>query len=198
MTLASLDPRNWRQRDIAIGIIVLSVLLGVLWYFYMYRPAQEEIAQLEVTIEGLNADIRRGEIARDSIEALEADIARLKVERDEFLAELPRESEVSGLIDQLRLGATAAGVEFNSVSQGGGANEGVQDVRPIGFSVATQGNYGQTMGFLDILESLRRFTKIQQVGLSVNEDNQDDPPLSANYNFTVYVYTGSDAGDIEQ
>ena len=198
MSLSNFNLRKLRQRDLALLIIVLTVLLSLLWFFYLYRPAQTRITDLDGTIEILNADIRTGEIARDSIDALEADIAALQEQRRAFLAELPLASEVSNLLDQLRLGAQAAGVRFNSVSQGGGADEEIASVRALGFSVATEGSYAQTMSFLDLLESLRRFTKIRQVSLSVSDNGLDDPGLNANYDFAVYVYTGTDPGDLAQ
>ncbi len=183
--------RALRQRDIALIIMVATLLLGVLWYFYLFRPASERITELESQITQLNADIRTGEIARDNIEQLETELARLELEKAAFLAELPLESEIASLIDELRLGATGAGVGFTSVSKGGGSDEQLQGVRPIGFTVATEGNYPDTMTFLNILESLQRFTKIRQVGLSVEEEGIDNPELSATYDFTVYVYTGA-------
>lgn len=185
--------RTLRQRDVALIIIVLTVLLGLLWYFYMFRPAEERIVDLEAQIEQLNADIRVGEIARANIAQLEQELERLELEREAFLAELPLESEVASLIDQLRFGAEDADVTFSSVSKSGSNNEQIQGVRPIGFSVATRGAYPNTMSFLNILESLQRFTKIRQVGLSVEEQGIDDPALNASYDFTIYVYTGDDA-----
>ncbi len=191
----SFNLRKLRQRDVALLIIVLTVLSSLLWYFYLYRPAQARIADLDLQIETLNADIRTGEIARDSIEALEADISALQVQRCAFLTELPLASEVSGLLDQLRLGANAAGVDFSSVTQGGPSSEEIESVRSLGFSVATAGSYGQTMSFLNLLESLQRFTKIRQVSLAVSDDGVDNPALNASYDFTVYVYTGTNSGE---
>src|SRR5690606_28952171 len=102
----------------------------------------------------------------------------------------------AGLIDQLRLSAARADVVVQSLSQGT-ASEQVQDVRPIGFSVQTQGTYGQTMEFLASLESLQRFTKIGRVSLAVDNNESADPLLNAAYDFTVYVYTGNDPGELE-
>ena len=193
--MRSFNLRNLRQRDVALILVVATLLAAALWYFYMFRPSSARITELETQIDQLNADIRTGEVARANIAQLEEQIARLELEKEAFLAELPLESEVSSLIDQLRLGATGAGVVFNSVSKSGGGNEQIQGVRPIGFTVATEGNYPATMTFLNILESLQRFTKIRQVGLSVGEQGVNDPPLNATYDFTVYVYTGTDPGE---
>ena len=63
MRLGSFNLRKIKQRDLAIIAIVLSIVGGLLWYFYMYRPTQDRIAQLESDISLLDIEIRRGEDA---------------------------------------------------------------------------------------------------------------------------------------
>lgn len=184
-----------RQRDWAIIFIVLSVIGAGLWYWFMYRPTQETITALEDEIARLDTQIERGEAARRNLPALRLAVAELEQDRREFLAELPKESDVADLIDSLRISASEADVIVNSLGQGS-AGEDIQDVRPIGFSLATTGTFAETMEFLGTLETLQRFTKINQVSLSVSEQ-VDDPPLNANFGFTVYVFTGEDPGDPE-
>jgi hypothetical protein len=75
-----------------------------------------------------------------------------------FLSQLPTESEVAALIDSLRLTSEAAGVTINSFSQGT-AQSAVQNVRAIGFTVAADGTFVESMGFIDELENLQRFTR---------------------------------------
>ncbi len=186
--------RNLRQRDIALILIVLTVIAGVLWYYYLYQPAQDRIATLEADIQRLDVDIRRGEDARRNLPELRLAVALLEEERRVFLSQLPTESQVSNVIDDLRLSADAAGVEIQSFSQGS-ASADVQDVRPLGFTVASTGTFGETMGFLGVLEGLQRYTKLNQVGLSVAADDSEDPDLSTNIGFTVYVFTGEDPGE---
>ncbi len=184
-----------RQRDWAIIFIVLSVVAAGLWYWFMYRPTQETITQLEDEIARLDTQIERGEAARRNLPALRLAVAELEQDRREFLAELPTESDVADLLDALRVSASDADVIVNSLGQGGGG-ENIQDVRPIGFSMATSGTFVETMEFLSTLETLQRFTKINQVQLSVSEQ-VDDPALNANFGFTVYVFTGDDPGESE-
>lgn len=194
MRLGNFSFRNLRQRDWAIVFIVLSLLVGVLWYFYMYKPTQEQIATLEDDIARLDIEIRRGEDARRNLPDLRLAVAQLEEDRRVFLSELPRESDIAGLIDQVRVSASESDVLVNSFSQGN-AQESIQDVRPIGFTVATQGTFGETMTFLTRLEELQRFTKIQQVGLNLEDNTSRDPLINATYAFTVYVYTGADPGE---
>ena len=185
--------RNLRQRDIAIILVVLTVLGGVLWYFYMYQPSQDRIAELEAEITRLETEIRRGEDARRNLPDLRLAVALLEEERRVFLSQLPTESEVAALIDSLRLTSEAAGVTIRSFSQGGGQSN-VQNVRALGFNVSADGTFVESMGFLDELENLQRFTRLNTVGLSVAEE-EVDPRLNTSVAFTVYVFTGDDPGE---
>ena len=184
--------RNLRQRDIALAVVVLTALVGVLWYVYPYSSAQERIAELEGDISRLEVQIQRGEAARRNLPQLREAVAQLEADRRAFLAQLPRENEVAQLLDQLREAAGDAGVTFDTLQSTGARGEDVQGVRPLGFSMGTEGTYVETIDFLQTLEDLERFTKIQQVGLSVSDQDSQNPPLSASYDFTVYVFTGDD------
>jgi Tfp pilus assembly protein PilO len=189
-----LNLRNLRQRDIALILVFLTVLGGVLWYFYMYSPSQERIAELESTITQLDLDIRRGEDARRNLPDLRLAVALLEEERRVFLSQLPVESEVAALIDSLRDSATSSGLILASLGQSG-AQSTVQDVRAIGFNVTGRGGFGDTMGFVDALSSLQRFTTIGTISLSTSEDDTDDPDLGLSLGFTVFVFTGNDPGE---
>ena len=190
----SFNLRNLRQRDIAIILLVLSVLAGVLWYFYMYQPSQERIADLEAEIQRLDVEIRRGEDARRNLPDLRLAVALLEEERRVFLSQLPTESQVAALIDSLRTSAEGAGITVQSFSQGT-AQSGVDDVRAIGFNVSAGGTFVESMGFVDLLQNLQRFTKLNTVGLSVAADDTEDPDLNTSVGFTIYVFTGTDPGE---
>ena len=190
----SFNLRNLRQRDIAIILLVLSVIAGVLWYFYMYQPSQERIADLEAEIQRLDVEISRGEDARRNLPDLRLAVALLEEERRVFLSQLPTESQVAALIDSLRTSAEGAGITVQSFSQGT-AQSGVDDVRAIGFNVSGGGTFVESMGFVDLLQNLQRFTKLNNVGLSVATDDTEDPDLNTSVGFTIYVFTGADPGE---
>jgi Tfp pilus assembly protein PilO len=160
----------------------------------MYRPTQQRARDLESEITTLTVQVSRGEAAQRNLPTLRNEVAALEREREIFLSQLPRESEVADLIDELRLSAVAANVTVRGIGQGT-ANEAIQDVRPLGFTLSTEGTYSETMKFLESLEALQRFTKIRQVGFSVPGDaGGADPQLDSNFAFTVYVFTGNDPG----
>jgi type IV pilus assembly protein PilO len=195
LSLSKLDLRKLKQRDITIIVLVVTLLLGVLWYFYMFRPTQDRIATLGTENADLQAKIDVGEAAKANLPLLEAQLLQAQADKADFLATLPKESEVADLIQTLRESANTNQVELTSIAQGGAGSEAIQDVRSVSFNLATSGNFGQTMAFLDTLENLKRFTKVNQVGFALDGEGVNDPNLNTTYDFNVYVYTGSETAD---
>lgn len=194
MKVSSFNLSNLRQRDIALLVVIVTVVAAGLWGFYVYKPALERIEILEQEIVNLDMQIAEGEAARNNLPELRKAVAEAEQDRLAFLEQLPREREVAALIDSLRTSAETADVTFQSISESGSQGEDIQGVRPLGFSLSTTGTYSETVGFLSSLETMQRFTKIGQVSLSVQDDESTNPDLSANYAFTVYVFMGEDPG----
>ena len=177
-------------RELALLSLCAAVLLALLWYFYLYAPTRAHSAQLLGENMGLETQIATGRAARASLPELRAEVARLKRNRDVFLAQLPEANEVAEMLDQLRDAARDANVSFTGLQNSGPGSEIISGVRLLNFTLATEGNYARTIGFLRLLEALPRFTRVQRVALTAGTEAQADPTLVAAYDFTVYVYTG--------
>ncbi len=195
LSLSNLDFRKLKQRDITIIVLVATLLLGLLWYFYMFRPTQDRIATIEAENIALDDKILTGETAKENLPQLEAQLLQAQADKADFLATLPKESEVADLIATLRTSVNDSGVQLMSISQGGAGSEAIQDVRSVSFNLSTKGQFVPTMTFLDTLENLKRFTKVNQVGFALEGDGIDNPDLNTTYDFNVYVYTGSETAD---
>ncbi|MDZ7705013.1 MAG: type 4a pilus biogenesis protein PilO [Trueperaceae bacterium] len=182
---------NLRQRDWAFISIGITILIGVGWYFLLFQPTEERIVELRDEISRLELEIQRGEAARRNLPELRLAVAQLEEDRLDFLSQLPRESEVAQLLIQIRQIATDSGITLNSINRGSQSNN-IQGARSIGFNISTSGTYPETLAFLQSLESLQRFTKIEQVSFSGGGADSDDPEISSNYTFSVFVFTGED------
>ncbi len=194
MNLSSLKLRmpRLKQRDLTFIILGISILLGVAWYFYMFNPTRDRITELDTQISNLEAEVSQGEIAQANLPELEASLARAKQARDDFLAELPQESEVANLLESFRQEAEANNVVLASINRSSSRTDSIENVRALGFSLSTTGDYASTMGFLASLETLKRFTKLSSVSFAVQSDGStDNPDLNTSYDLDVFVYTGS-------
>ncbi len=190
MNLKNFNIRNLKQRDISIVIMVLTIALAALWYMYMFRPTQTRISELQVHKVDLESQIKKGEQAKANLPQIREELLRLDSEFRAFLSELPDKDDVAELIKTLRREANSNGITLESLSQSKSNITDIEGIRPMNFSLSTNGKYSTTMSFLNNLENLERYTKVKQVGLSVDRKNSDDPQITASYEFIVYVYTG--------
>lgn len=197
MNLKNFDIKSLKQRDISIIIIVLTIVLAGLWYLYMFKPIQARISDLKVRKIDLEAQIKAGERAKADLPHIKEDLVRLDAEFRAFLSELPNKDDIASLIKTLRQEANGTDITLESLSQSRANLSEIEGVRPIDFSLSTKGKYGSTMAFLRNLENLKRFTKVKQVGLSVDSKDSDNPDITANYEFVVFVYTGESPEEIQ-
>ena len=183
-----------KQRDLALIVLILCVAAGFGWWKFMRQPSMERIATLKTEISKVEKDIEVANRAKRELPGLRTEIEGLEQERIAFLRELPTENEVAQLVGRLRVAAVNSEVLLTQVGTGAGLNESVQGVRPLGFNVSTLGKYPNTLSFLRQLESFQRFTKITEVGFSVDSQGAANPELSTSYDFVVYAFTGADPG----
>lgn len=183
-----------KQRDLAIIIALLCIAAIAGWWQFMRQPSMERISTLKTEIVKVEQDIDVANRAKRELPSLRTEIEELELERIAFLRELPTENEVAQLVGRLRNAATSSDVLLTQVGTGAGINESIQGVRPLGFNVSTLGKYPNTLSFLRQLESFQRFTKITQVGFSVDEKGIANPGLSTTYDFVVYAFVGNDPG----
>lgn len=183
-----------KQRDLAIIIALLCIAAVAGWWQFMRQPSMERISTLKTEITKVEKDIDIANRAKRELPSLRTEIEGLEEERIAFLRELPTENEVAQLVGRLRDAAVNSDVLLTQVGTGGNINDSVQGVRPLGFNVSTLGKYPNTLSFLRQLESFQRFTKITQVGFSVDEQGTANPGLNTSYDFTVYAFVGNDPG----
>lgn len=183
-----------KQRDLAIIIALLCIAAVGAWWQFMRQPSMDRITNLKTEITKVENDIEVANRAKRELPALREEISGLELERIAFLRELPTENEVAQLVGRLRMAAATSDVLLTQVGSGTGIRESVQGVRPLAFNVATLGKYPNTLSFLRQLESFQRFTKIVQVGFSVDEQGVGNPNLGTNYDFVVYTFVGDDPG----
>lgn len=177
------------QREIAILVIVLSLLGAGLWYTGWYRNAQTRIQQLNDEISQLETQKQLGLAARRAQPQLEATIRQYETQIAEFLRALPPREEFASVLNALSDRAKATGVTIRSIARSP-AGSPVEDVRAINVTLSLESPFPELYVFLGKLESLRRFSTIDGLAMSLGETESINPELSANLTMTIYVYEG--------
>ena len=177
------------QREIAIIVIILTLIAGATWYFTWYSNAQHKIEQLQSDIDRLEIERDRGLAAKRALPQLEATIADYEAQIAEFLKELPPREKFASVLQSLADRASAAGVTMRSISRSPGESE-VQDVRTVNVTLALESPFPELFVYLKKLESMKRFSTIDGLTMSISQANSMNPLLSTNMTMTFYVYEG--------
>jgi type IV pilus assembly protein PilO len=185
------------QREIAIIVIVLSLLAAGLWYFTWYKGAQVTIENLQGEITRLEAEKRRGLAARRAQPQLEATIREYEAQIAEFLRALPPREEFASVLTALSERANATGVTLRSIARSP-AGSPVEDVRAVNVTLSLESPFPELFVFLKRLESMRRFITIDGLAMTIGDAETTNPTLNTNLTMTVYVYEGTPPAEVEE
>jgi len=177
------------QREIAIIVIILTLIAAAAWYFTWYTHAQEKIDQLQASIDRLTIERNRGRAAKRALPQLEATIADYEAQIAEFLKELPPREKFGDVLQDLSDRAKATGVTVRSIGRSP-ANSQIEDVRATNVSLTLESPFPELFVYLKKLEDMKRFSTIDGLTMSLSEANSYNPLLSTNMTMTVYVYEG--------
>lgn len=185
------------QREIAIIVIVLSLLAAGAWYFTWYTGAQARIQELQDEIGRLEIQKQRGLAARRAQPQLEATIRDYEAQIAEFLKMLPPREEFASVLDALSERANATGVTLRSISRSP-AGSPVEDVRAVNVTLSLESPFPELFVFLKRLETMRRFSTTDGLAMTIGDAETTNPTLSTNLTMTVYVYEGTPPTDVQE
>ncbi|GEM85729.1 type 4a pilus biogenesis protein PilO [Meiothermus granaticius] len=178
------------QREWAIVSIVVALLLGLLWYFFVTQPLQNRIPDLEANIQQLQSERDKGRAAQAALPQLRATIAQLEAERQAFLRELPPTEQIGQVLSLLAQRARESGVVLKTLNRTPGGPSDVANVRSTNLAITVESPFPELYVFLKQLENLQRFSTISGLNLALGGDQTANPPINTSLTMTVYTYTG--------
>lgn len=178
--LARLGQREW-----ALLAVVLTALLGLLWYYLFIVPTRQEIATVRQEIDRLTIERNRGLQAQRALPELRATIAALQAQRLAFLRALPREEKLAEVLSEVLQDAEASGVVVRSFTRSR-ASTPVPEVRAVNLALALEAPFPEIYAYLRRLEDLSRFSTLSGLNLSV-QSQEANPTLATGLTLTVYV-----------
>lgn len=180
-----LDPKYIFAIALALSFLVLG-----LWYTFRYQARQEEMTNLKTEIETATAQVEQYRQAEAQLPALREEVAQLETERAAFVAALPQKTEMASLLGEMRTNAQKSGTNIQGVNAEG--DNSTADlpggVRPIPIAITMVGNYDQVFRTLQAMETMNRFSTIDQLVLQSGEATTLNPDLNGTLNMTVYTF----------
>lgn len=181
-------------RNLFFVVLAACLLVVALWYTLRFQARQQEISLLQGDLETAQARVTVMRSQAAQLPALREEVAKLKVQQDEFLAALPQTANYYRILDEIRLNAAAAGAEMSSFNVSNSTATGLPGgVRPINLNVNVSGTFAQLFQLLRSVETMSRFTNVNNVSLQLPQATSFDPVLEGTLALTVYTFDPTQA-----
>jgi type IV pilus assembly protein PilO len=186
-------------RKIALGALAAAVVVTALWFLLLWRPQSGDLAaardrEQAASAANVELTLRRDRLAATAAEApsMEADLAALEVA-------VPDDPRLAELLLAANDAATAAGVDFLSISP----TPPVAAVDPahpasVHLAVTVDGGYFQVLDYLDRLAALERIVVVDTLDLAPSGGEGGGLPTRLSASLGARMFTtlaGDDGGD---
>jgi len=146
-----------------IGILAETIiLLGALYYSFLYSPRSDEMAKLTDSVE-----IARNEKAAKlqkaaNLSRLKKDIQQLEMELTKAIAQLPNKKEIADLLRTISAKASQSGLDILLFRPRAETYQEFYAEVPVDITV--KGSFHNTVGFFDEVGRLNRLVNIDNIG----------------------------------
>ena len=168
-----------------VGAFVVLGLAGVgLFYYYYELPARADIAQREVTLTALRADVAKGQATERKLPQFRAQVAELEDRLSSLSEVLPEEKDGADLLRQMQTTAVQSNLVIKSFKPSPVVTKELHAEWPIALEL--DGTYHNLAQFFDRLGKFSRIVNVS--GLSVKgKDTDSRATISASCVATTFV-----------
>lgn len=167
-------------------ILLFSACLGAGYWFHI-KNLQAELAGVEAAEAGLRSDLESKAVLAANLEAYRAQMAEMEERFGALLGQLPSQTEVPGLLEDITFTGLGSGLEFSTIQlQSEIAREFYIEL-PITISVT--GGYHDFGSFVSGVASLSRIVTLHDFTISSGE-NRDE--LSMQITARTYRYNAGE------
>ena len=150
---------NRSDRMTLLLVLLGAVLLVVLWYLFLFKPASEDLAQVNEEIEAAQAEQDQLRVQLAQLQDIRADSAELESTLAAYETLVPSGPGLPSLLRQLQTAANDSGMELRAVSPSapsplefGEDGPATADIQSISLTVELEGGYFQLVDFLRRVE----------------------------------------------
>ena len=153
-----------------IVFFVLLAGLAVVGYHYMIKPANKDLAEAKGKVDTKLAQLTKFEEAASAAEDLAKQLEKLQEAIEFFESKLPPTSQIHEVLEQVTVIAQKQGLKPKTIRTLMKKDNSGYVEQPL--KMQLEGNFSSFYSFLLELEKLPRITKIRELTLKKNSDNE--------------------------
>ncbi|MCH4248569.1 MAG: type 4a pilus biogenesis protein PilO [Acinetobacter populi] len=178
--------------------VFILVLICVLAYFVLIRGVQDRISQAEAQQQNLLNEFRDKDSKLRNLQQYQAQVQLMEVQFNQQLDQLPKETEIPGLVEDINMAGVSSGLEFKNIQLLPEVKQEVFIEQPIDISVT--GHYHSMGGFVSAIAALPRIVTLHDFDIKAEEvKGSEVPKLVMNMKAKTYRYmTENDKNKAEE
>lgn len=197
--LQSIDWSNIRPDNVGSWPLVVKVMawVGLLLaiiaggYYVIIAGLQEQEAQIVAEEVRLKADFKRKAIDASNLEAYRQQMEEMSESFEAMISQLPSETEVPGLLEDITAKGVASGLEFDSIALQKEQKKDYYIQLPI--SIKAQGTYHDMGSFVGGVASLPRIVTLSNFSIKVSGGSAQRDNSKLLFNVLAHTYRYNDS-----
>ena len=167
-------------------VIALSILVG--GYFMMLEPMQVKLSRESKQEQKLKRDFENKAFQVANLDEYRAQMVEMEQSFKSILKQLPRDTEVPGLIDDISLAALSNGLDLKVISPQKQISTEFYNELPI--QIEVEGDYHELGAYVSSVASLPRIVTLHDFSITTKGNNSDS--LSLKILAKTYRYNEGD------
>lgn len=179
---------SWSVAGKAVFCAVISVAILVGGYFVMLEPMSQKLSKEIKQETQLKKDYENKAFQVANLDEYKAQMIEMEQSFESILKQLPRDTEVPGLIDDISLAALNNGLDLKVISPQKQVNTEFYNELPIQIEVA--GDYHELGAYVSSVASLPRIVTLHD--FSISAKGKDSGALTLKILAKTYRYNEED------
>lgn len=188
--LQQIDMNNIGAWPLSVKItmyILIFLLVMVFAYFVLIRGVQEEISSAEAQQENLLNEFRDKNSKLRNLKQYQAQVELMQGQFNQQLEQLPKETEIAGLVEDINTAGVSSGLEFKNIQLQPEIRQEIFIEQPIDISVT--GGFHSMGGFVSAIAALPRIVTLHDFKIDAPETKGSEiPKLTMNMKAKTYRY----------
>lgn len=154
--------------------VLILVLIGFLAYFAVIKDLREQISNAEAQEQNLLNEFRDKDSKLRNLQQYQAQVELMEVQFNQQLEQLPKETEIPGLVEDINMAGVSSGLDFKNITLLSEVKQEVFIEQPI--DIAVIGNYHSMGGFVSAIAALPRIVTLHDLDIKAEEAKGSEIP----------------------
>ena len=176
---------SWPLYGKIVFSVVVSVAILIAGYWFVVKPKQEQLSNAVQQESTLKKDFERKAFKVANLDQYKIQMDEMEESFGALLKQLPRDTEVPGLIDDISLAAINSGLELKLINPRDYVQTEFYTELPI--DVEVEGGYHELAGFVSSVASLPRIVTLHDFSIE-RADSKSSNRLLMKIKAKTYKY----------